>query len=69
MAFLHRLERLVRADDVHRISAASHAHGSSKDSLFASTFALAIRDVAQDQPRQTLRRSNADLRSRLESHI
>jgi len=34
-----------------------------------ATFALAIRDVAQDQPPQTLRRSNADLRSRLESHI
>jgi hypothetical protein len=60
---------LVHANDIHWISAASHAHGSSVHSLFAGNLALAIRDVAQDQPRQTLRRSNADLRSRLESHI
>jgi hypothetical protein len=37
--------------------------------LLLATFALAIRDVAQDRPCETLRRSNADLRSRLKSHI
>jgi hypothetical protein len=68
MAVIHK-RILVHADDVRWISAVSHAHGSSMHSLLLATFALAIRDVAQDQPPQTLRRSNADLRSRLESHI
>ncbi len=66
----HRLERVViKADDVHRISAASHAHGSSVHSLLMAAFALAIRDIAEGAPRQILMRSTVDMRRRLEPHI
>jgi hypothetical protein len=66
----HRLERVViKADDVHRISTASHAHGSSVHSVLLAAFALAIRDVAEGRPRQILMRSSVDMRRRLEPHI
>jgi hypothetical protein len=66
----HRLERIViPADDVHRISAASHTHGTSVHSLLLAAFALAIRNVAEDRPRQILMRSSVDMRRRLEPHI
>ncbi len=66
----HRLERVViEADDVQRISAAGHAHGSSVHSLLLVAFALAIRDVAEGRPRQILMRSSVDMRRRLEPHI
>lgn len=66
----HRLERVViKADDVHRISTASHAHGSSVHSLLLAAFALAIRDQAEGRPRQILMRSSVDMRRRLEPHI
>jgi hypothetical protein len=66
----HRLERMViDAEDTSRIGAASHAHGSSVHALLLAAFALAIRDVAQDRPRQILLRSNVDLRRRLEPHV
>ncbi|MEI9978504.1 MAG: hypothetical protein WDN23_05790 [Edaphobacter sp.] len=66
----HRLERVtIEADDVHRISAAGHAHSSSVHSLLMAAFALAIRDVAEGAPRQILMRSTVDMRRRLEPHI
>lgn len=66
----HRLERFViEGDDVHRISAASHANGSSVHSLLLAAFAVAIRDVAADRPRQILMRSSVDMRRRLEPHV
>jgi hypothetical protein len=66
----HRLERaIIKADDVHRISTASHEHGSSVHSLLLAAFALAIRDVAEGGPRQILMRSSVDMRRRLEPHI
>jgi hypothetical protein len=66
----HRLERIViNADDTYRISAASHAQGSSVHSLLLAAFALAIRDASQDRPRQILMRSNVDMRRRLEPHV
>ncbi len=66
----HRLERIViGASDTHRISAASHAHGSSVHSSLLAAFALAIRDVAQSKPRRILMRSSVDMRRRLEPHV
>jgi hypothetical protein len=66
----HRLERVViNADDVHRISTASHQHGSSVHSLLLAAFALAIRDAAPHKPSQILMRSNVDIRRRLEPHV
>ncbi len=66
----HRLERtVIKADDMHRISAAAHAHGCSVHSLILAAFALAIGDVAQGGPRQILMRSNLDMRRRLEPHV
>jgi hypothetical protein len=66
----HRLERMViEADDVHRIHAAGHAHGSSVHALLLAAFALAIRDVAADASRQILMRSSVDIRRRLEPPV
>jgi len=66
----HRLERVViAADAMHRIKAASHATGSSVHSLLLAAFALAIRDVADGNPRQILMRSSVDMRRRLEPHV
>jgi hypothetical protein len=66
----HRLERVIlQTDDVHRISAASHAHGSSVFSFLMTAFALAIRDAAKNRPHQILLRSTLDMRRRLEPHI
>ena len=66
----HRLERVViGADDMHRISAASHAHGASVHAALLAAFALAIRDVAESRPRQILMRSSVDMRRRLEPHV
>jgi hypothetical protein len=66
----HGLERtVIEAADLHRISAAAHAHGSSVHSLLVAAFALAIGDAAADQPRQILMRSNVDMRRRLEPHV
>ncbi|OUL79615.1 phthiocerol/phthiodiolone dimycocerosyl transferase family protein [Paraburkholderia hospita] len=66
----HRLERtVVIADDMHRISAAARAHGSSVHSLILAAFALSISDLTQDSPRQILMRSNLDMRRRLEPHV
>jgi hypothetical protein len=66
----HCLDRIViNPDDVHRISAASHANGSSVHSLLLAAFALAIRDVAESRPRQILMRSSVDMRRRLEPHV
>jgi hypothetical protein len=66
----HRLERVIlQTDDVHRISAASHAHGSSVHSFLVTAFALAIRDVAKSRPHQILMRSTLDMRRRLQPHI
>jgi hypothetical protein len=66
----HRLDRFViAADDVHRISAASHANGSSMHSLLLAAFALAIRDAAENSPRRILMRSSVDMRRRLEPHV
>jgi phthiocerol/phthiodiolone dimycocerosyl transferase-like enzyme len=66
----HRLEQLVIApDDVHRISAASHAHGASVHAALLTAFALAIGDVAEGRPRQILMRSSVDMRRRLEPHV
>jgi hypothetical protein len=65
-----RLERtVINADDMHRVHAAAHAHGSSVHSLLLAAFALAIGDVAAEHPRQILMRSNVDMRRRLEPHI
>jgi hypothetical protein len=66
----HRLERtVIDADDMHRISTAAHAHGASMHSVLLAAFALAIGDVAQEQPRQILMRSSVDMRRRLEPHV
>jgi hypothetical protein len=66
----HRLERVVlQADDVHRMSAAGHAHGSSVHSVLMAAFALAIRDVAEGRPHQILMRSTVDMRRRLAPHV
>ncbi|MFG1279448.1 phthiocerol/phthiodiolone dimycocerosyl transferase family protein [Xanthobacter autotrophicus] len=66
----HRLERVViGAEAMHRIKEASHATGSSVHSLLLAAFALAIRDVADDHPRQILMRSSVDMRRRLEPHV
>ena len=66
----HALDQLViEADDVHRISAASHAQGSSVHSLLLAAFALAIREAAEARPRQILMRSSIDMRRRLEPHV
>jgi hypothetical protein len=66
----HRLERtVIGADDMRRISAAAHAHGSSVHSLLIAAFALAIGDVAGEQPRRILMRSSVDMRRRLEPHV
>jgi hypothetical protein len=64
-----RLERtVIQFDAMQRIHAAAHAHGSSVHSLLLAAFALAIRDVAGEQPRQMLLRSSVDMRRRLEPH-
>jgi hypothetical protein len=64
-----RLERtVIKRDDMQRIHAAAHAHGSSVHSLLLAAFALAIGDVAE-HPRQILMRSNVDMRRRLEPHV
>ncbi len=69
-AVSHRLERVViNADDAHRISAASHAHGASVHSTLLAAFALAIRDVAEGRPNQILMRSSVDMRRRLEPQV
>jgi hypothetical protein len=66
----HRLERtVINADDMHRIKAAAHAHGSSVHSLLLAAFALSISDVTRGGPRQILMRSNLDMRRRLEPHV
>lgn len=66
----HRLERTeISADDMHRISAAGHANGSSVHSLLLAAFALAIGDIAPERPRRILMRSSVDMRRRLEPHI
>ena len=66
----HRLERIViDAEQMHRISAAGHLHGSSVHSLLLAAFALVIRDIAPGKPRQILMRSNVDLRRRLEPDV
>jgi phthiocerol/phthiodiolone dimycocerosyl transferase-like enzyme len=66
----HRLERfIIEAKDMHRIHAASHAHGSSVHSLLMAAFALAIRDVADGEPRQILMRSSVDIRRRLDPPV
>lgn len=66
----HRLERVVIGTEaIHRIKAASHATGSSVHALLLAAFALAIRDVADDHPRQILMRSSVDMRRRLEPHV
>ncbi|ALP66107.1 phthiocerol/phthiodiolone dimycocerosyl transferase family protein [Paraburkholderia caribensis] len=66
----HRLERtVICADDMHRISAAAHAHGSSVHSLILAAFALSIRDLTLGSPRQILMRSNLDMRRRLEPPV
>ncbi|MDQ0509922.1 phthiocerol/phthiodiolone dimycocerosyl transferase family protein [Ancylobacter amanitiformis] len=66
----HRLERVViGADAMHRMKTASHATGSSVHALLLAALALAIRDVADDHPRQILMRSSVDMRRRLEPHI
>jgi len=66
----HRLERVViGADAMHRIREASHAIGASVHALLLAAFALAIRDVADGQPRQILLRSSVDMRRRLEPHV
>ncbi|MEJ0002887.1 MAG: hypothetical protein WDN30_03755 [Pararobbsia sp.] len=66
----HRLERIViNPDDMHRISTAAHAHGSSVHSLLLAAFALAIGDVAENQPRRILMRSSVDMRRRLEPQV
>lgn len=66
----HRLDRIViEADDVHRIHAASHTQGSSVHSMLLAAFALAIRDVVDDGPRQILMRSSVDIRRRLEPPV
>lgn len=66
----HRLERtVIDADDMHRISAAAHAHGASVHALLLAAFALAIGDIAQAQPRRILMRSTVDMRRRLEPHV
>ncbi|MFM0337024.1 phthiocerol/phthiodiolone dimycocerosyl transferase family protein [Paraburkholderia fungorum] len=65
-----RLERtVIKADDMHRVHAAAHAHGSSVHALLLAAFALAIGDVATEHPRQILMRSSMDMRRRLEPHI
>ena len=65
-----RLERtMIQADAMQRIHAAAHAHGSSVHSLLLAAFALAIGDVATEQPRQILMRSSVDMRRRLEPHV
>lgn len=66
----HRLEQtVINAADMQRISAAAHAHGSSVHSLLLAAFALAIGDVAKEQPRRILMRSSVDMRRRLEPHV
>ncbi len=66
----HRLERVViGAEAMDRIKEVSHATGSSVHSLLLAGFALAIRDVADDHPRQILMRSSVDMRRRLEPHV
>lgn len=68
--FNHRLEQIVLdADATHRISAASHLHGSSVHSLLLAAFAVAIRKAAPDNPQRILMRSNVDLRRRIEPHV
>ncbi len=66
----HRLERIVmEPDEMHRISAASHARGSSVHSLLVAAFAQAIRAVAEGRPPRILMRSSVDMRRRLEPHV
>jgi hypothetical protein len=66
----HRLDRIViNADDMHRISAASHAHGVSVHAVLLAAFALAIGDVAEGRPSQILMRSSVDMRRRLEPAV
>jgi len=66
----HRLARIViDANTLHRIKTTSHSHGVSVHSLLLASFALAIRDVAAEQPKQILMRSSVDMRRRLEPHV
>ncbi|WP_109481250.1 hypothetical protein [Paraburkholderia sp. C35] len=66
----HRNDRIViSADDMQRIGAAAHAHGSSVHSLLLAAFALAIGDVAKEAPRRILMRSSIDMRRRIEPHV
>jgi hypothetical protein len=66
----HCLERtVIKADDMQRISIAAHAHGCSVHSLLLAAFALAIGDVAKEQPRRILMRSSVDMRRRIEPHV
>jgi hypothetical protein len=66
----HRLQRIViKADDMHRTSAARHTHDSSARSVILAAFAPAIHDVANDGPRQILMRSSIDMHRRLEPHV
>jgi hypothetical protein len=66
----HCLERtVINSDDMQRISAVAHANSSSVHSLLLAAFALAIGDVAKEQPRRILMRSSVDMRRRLEPPV
>ena len=55
----HGLERIViAAEDMDRIHATSHANECSLHALLLASFALAIRDVSEGNPRQILMRSS-----------